>query len=441
MVTELTMPHMGFDMKEGTIVRWLVSEGSTVETGDAIAEIETDKAVVEFESYAKGILHVIVQPEGSTVPVGTVIGIIGDAKEADAAMIYRSEMTILKDKQDSDIHSADDTTPNFLETNTPIKEQDAIADQSLEIRASPVAKRFALEHNLDLSLISGSGPGGRITKSDVESAINQLKDEDLSGVYTATDQIEPKPEYSVTPETEVQSVVVTNNKSESPRVPLSKMRQQIARVTYKSKREKPHFYLSSEIDMTEAMLLRSQINDSMKSEGIHVSVNDLIIKACTEALILHPKFNAYFHEDGFQENLTVNIGIAIATDETLDVPAIMNCEGKSLRQISIASKDLVQRAGAGTLSANEYSGGTFAISNLGMYDISSFLAIIQPPQTAVLAVGAVTQKPIVKENELAIAQMMTATLSADHRIVDGAEGAAFISVIRNLLQNPLQLVV
>lgn len=440
MVTELTMPHMGFDMKEGTIVRWLVSEGSTVATGDAIAEIETDKAVVEFESYAEGILHVIVQPEGSTVPVGTVIGIIGDAKESDAAMNYRSEMAILQDRQDSDINSTD-TIPDFLETNPPVKEQSTIPDQSLEIRASPVAKRYALEHNLDLSLISGSGPGGRITRSDVESAVNQRKNEDSPELSTVIDQIETTPEHFPTSETEVQSVVATNHKPDSPRVPLSKMRQQIARVTYKSKREKPHFYLSSEIDMTQAMLLRSQINDSMKSEGIHVSVNDIIIKACAEALILHPKFNAYFHEDGLQENPSVNIGIAIATNETLDVPAIMNCEVKSLREISIASKDLVQRASAGTLNANEYAGGTFAISNLGMYDITSFLAIIQPPQTAVLAVGSVTQKPIVKENELAIAQMMTATLSADHRIVDGAEGAAFITVIRDLLQNPLQLVV
>ncbi|MCH8207087.1 MAG: 2-oxo acid dehydrogenase subunit E2, partial [Chloroflexi bacterium] len=221
------------------------------------------------------------------------------------------------------------------------------------------------------------------------------------------------------------------------RVPLSRMRQQIARVTVKSKQEKPHFYVSSEIDMTRAMELRVQINEALETQGIRVSVNDLIIKACVEALKAYPKFNAFFDEDGMQMNDGIHIGIAIAQEEGLIVPAIMDCEDKSLAEIAVASKDLVERSNSGTLHPREYTGGTFAISNLGMFEVTSFLAIIQPPQTAVLAVGTVAKRPVVRNDQVVVAQTMMATLSADHRIVDGAEGAQFLVEVKRLLENPV----
>ena len=219
------------------------------------------------------------------------------------------------------------------------------------------------------------------------------------------------------------------------------MRQQIARVTVKSKTEKPHFYVSAEIDMTSAMQLRSQINAKLSNEGIKVSVNDLIVKACIEALKKYPKFNAYFSDSGISFNNTINIAIAIAGEEGLIVPAILDCGDKSLKEVSQLVKDLASRSDSGTLSTEEYTGGTFAISNLGMFDVTSFVAIIHPPQSAVLAVGTVQSKPAVVDGEIVIRDMMTATLSADHRIVDGSEGAQFIIEVKRLLETPVELVI
>ena len=219
------------------------------------------------------------------------------------------------------------------------------------------------------------------------------------------------------------------------------MRQQIARVTVKSKTEKPHFYVSAEVDMTKAMVLRRQVNDQLSDEGVRITVNDLIVKACIESLKKYPKFNAYYQDDGIQYNSTINIAVAIAEEEGLIVPAILDCGDKSLRDLSQMVKDLAQRSASGTLNNQEYTGGTFAISNLGMFDVTSFLAIIHPPQSAVLAVGTVADKPVARDGELAIAKIMNATISADHRIVDGVEGAEFLVEVKRLLENPMGLVV
>ena len=223
--------------------------------------------------------------------------------------------------------------------------------------------------------------------------------------------------------------------------PLTRMRRQIARVTVRSKQETPHYYVSAEIDMTEAMSLRKQINASLEAEGVRVTVNDLVIKACATALGLHPKFNASYSDEGIRMNDNIDIGIAIAQEAGLIVPAVMDCGGKGLREVSAASKDVISRANGGTLSAEEYTGGTFSISNMGMFDITSFVAIILPPQSAMLAVGSVTERAVVCDGEVTVASMMNATLSADHRVSDGAEGARFILEIKRLLENPLSLVV
>jgi pyruvate dehydrogenase E2 component (dihydrolipoamide acetyltransferase) len=434
--TELTMPQMGYDMQEGTIVRWLKPEGAEVYMGEPIAEIETDKAVVEFESYAEGLLQKILVAEGSTVPVGQAIAIIGTAGESIAEPTVMSE-TVPLASSPPPVVAAPSMNAAAPATESPLPEE------AFGVRASPVARRLADERGLDLSQLQGTGPGGRITKDDVlgfeaEPAVTapapiEAPAPPVIEPVAPPVQAPPTPTRAVMPSTEAATT--------AEKIPLSRMRQQIARVTVRSKQEKPHFYVASDIDMTQAMQLRQQINQAMEGEGVRVTVNDLIVKACVDALKVYPKFNAFFDEDGIQLNDKINIGIAMAQEEGLLVPAIMDCGHKSLRELAAASKDLADRAQTGALHSQEYTGGTFAISNLGMFDVSSFVAIIHPPQTAVLAIGTVAKKPVVRDDQIVIAQIMTATISADHRVVDGAEGARFIVEVKRLLENPLSLFV
>ena len=431
MATELKMPQMGYDMEEGTVVRWLKEEGSTVTRNEAVAEIETDKAVVEFESDSEGVLLKIVAPEGTTVPVGQTIAVVGNAgEEVDGVsdtLIEQTTATKDSEAEDSDPANADEPKA-FHETA-----EVTSGPPRGRILATPIARRIAEERGISLANVSGSGPGGRITKKDLEEY-----EPDLSSQSTIPVSLETTiPKETVTTNVEPEPAPSMPGKKQ----PISRMRQQIARVTVKSKTEKPHFYVSAEINMTTAMSLRKQINDQLKDDGVRLTVNDLIVKACIQALQKYPKFNAYYQDDGIQYNDKINIAVAIADDEGLIVPAIIDCGEKSLRQVSQMIKNLAERSSNGSLSSQEYTGGTFAISNLGMFDVSSFVAIIHPPQSAVLAVGTVSEKPIVVDGEITVGQVMTATISADHRIVDGAEGAQFLIEVKRLLQSPTSLMV
>ena len=466
------MPQMGYDMHEGTVVRWLKAEGDEVQVGEPIAEIETDKAVVEFESTAAGVLSKVLVQEGTSVPVGDPIGIVGAAGEEVAA------------EDDADEPAAEAESVPVAETAPPPAEpiEPAPAPEppqakaqvldAGEFRASPVARRIAQERGIDLSQVPGTGPGGRITREDVlsfeppaaseeapaaevpeEGPVAEVPEETLTAEVAeeepTAEVTEEEPAAEVMEELPVAEVTEEAPAAEAPEAPadeaetivLTRMRQQIARVTVKSKTEIPHFYVSADIDMTEAMSLRSQINERMQSEGIRISVNDLVIMASASALQKHPKFNSYFLDDAIQIQRRINIGIAIAEEEGLIIPAVMDCAGKSLGEIARASKDLIGRAKTGTLSPEEYTGGTFTVSNMGMYDVSSFAAIIHPPQAAVLAVGTVAKRPVVRGDEIAIAQVMTATLSADHRVADGAEGAELLMEIKKALENPFSFLV
>ena len=431
MATELAMPQMGYDMSEGTVVRWLKSEGAKVELGEAIAEIETDKAVVEFESYAAGVLHHILVTEGTTVPVGQVIAVVGDEDEApvrppapepapgaEAEPVAASTAIPLAAQ-------ADPTPADIIDAP-----QTAEADRMF---ATPAARKIAQEQGIELAEVPGTGPGGRIVKQDVL----EHWERGTGTPAVAAAQVAPPPEAGGTaaaPPAAVPPGFATNELE-----PHSRMRQQIARVTVRSKSEKPHYYVATDIDMTRAMAFRRDINEALAEDGARVTVNDLIIRACIAALKKYPKFNAYYQDDGIQMNDAINVGLAVATEEGLIVPAILDCGDKSLTALAAASKDLADRASQGTLSSQEYSGGTFAISNLGMFGVDSFVAIIQPPQTAVLAAGTVRQQPVVRDDQVVIAEVMTATLSADHRIVDGAEGAQFINEVKRLLESPLAM--
>ena len=442
MATELKMPQMGYDMEEGTVVRWLKEEGSTVGRNEPVAEIETDKAVVEFESEAEGVLLRIVASEGSIVPVGETIALVGlEGEEADNVPSAGST-----ESTDSDTAIREELTSESErhEVQEPIRnttQESSESTPTTRILATPVARRIADELGIDLKQVAGSGPGGRITKKDVETfdPASSTSTKETNFEMSSSETPEQSPEEI--PETVSETTDPSVNSMPGEKEPLSRMRQQIARVTVKSKTEKPHFYVSAEIDMTKAMVLRKEVNDQLSDDGVRITVNDLIVKACIESLKKYPKFNAYFQDDGIQFNNTINIAVAIAGEEGLIVPAILDCGSKTLRELSQMVKDLANRSASGTLNNQEYTGGTFAISNLGMFDVTGFLAIIHPPQSAVLAVGTVAEKPVVRDGELAVANIMNATISADHRIVDGVEGAEFIVEVKRLLENPMGLIV
>ena len=477
MATELTMPQMGYDMQEGTVLRWLKGEGDEVANGEPIAEIETDKAVVEFESYADGVLHRIIVPAGTTVPVGEPIAVVGaqgeyvvtaddpqdDAAEPEAEFESASADAEAEAAESAAIPMPPASAEALVEETTPEPMAEAPAPPSVPLRASPIARRIADERGIDISKVQGTGPGGRIVKDDVlsyeepepepepeepeiveEPAAEEIEEAVAEAVAEAppaeevpAEEAAPEVEEVVEPEPEP---VVAEAQPVGEGMPLSRMRQQIARVTVRSKQEKPHFYVTSEVDMTAAMSLRRQINSALESEGVRVTVNDLIIKACADALKKYPKFNAFLDGDVILPNDGINIGIAMAVEEGLLMPAIMGCEQMSLKTLALASKDLADRAQNGTLRPDEYTGGTFGISNLGMFDVSTFVAIIQPPQTAILAVGTVAKRPVVRDDEIVIRQTMNATISADHRVVDGAEGAQFLIEVKQALENPLSLI-
>ena len=447
MATELTMPQMGYDMQEGTVVRWLKAEGSNVELGEPVAEIETDKAVVEFESYASGVLQKILVSEGSTVPVGEAIAVVG---EMDAVLEEEPEPEVpepaareveveVETIEAIPLGAASVPLTDGVVTPQPEETPAEEPSQAARVFATPVARQLAYDSGIDLAAVDGTGPGGRIVKEDVLRVIEA----DTETTPEPEPTPEPVAEVEVQPEAEpeVEPVVEVEAEPEPELVPLSRMRQQIARVTIRSKSEKPHFYVNTDVDMTEAMLLRAQINQVMAADGVRATVNDLIIASSVIALKRFPKFNAYYEEGGLRMNDEVNVGIAMAVEEGLIMPAIVGAGDMSLREIAQASKEVAERAQQGTLSPQEYAGGTFAISNMGMMGVTSFVAIIQPPQSAVLAVGAVQKRPVVTDDDqIIVRQMMTATLSADHRIVDGAEGAMFINEVKSLLENPLSII-
>ena len=399
----INMPQMGYDMTEGTVVRWLKSEGESISIGEIIAEIETDKAIVEFEAPATGTLLKITAKEGSTVPVGNPIGLIGDPSE----QIPSDTTDENNENNTSNIPSK--PSPVTVIEHPPLPPKSA--SKKLPIKISPIARQIAEENALDITQLTGTGPGNRITKKDVLEAINNTSNITIN-----------KPKEIITPP--------------EPQ-PLDKMRKQIARVTTKSKQEIPHFYVSTEINMSNALELRKQLNDVVTSQNGRVSINDMLIKSCVMALKTFPKLNAAFINEAVQQHSQINIGIAIGDTNGLMMPAILDCQNKSLEEIATLTKDLISRSKNGSLLNEEYSGGTFSISNLGTFDVNNFIAIIQPPQSAMIAVGKIIKKPIVKNDKIQIADILTATLSADHRIADGVDGAQLLTEIKRLLESPV----
>jgi pyruvate dehydrogenase E2 component (dihydrolipoamide acetyltransferase) len=418
---EVVMPQMGADMKEGTLIRWLKNEGDEVTRGEAIAEIETDKANIEIEAFESGVFRKTLAQPGDVVAVGQTIAIIAAGDEDISKWEGKEEPEpVMAAARPAGAGAA---MPS-AETLPPPSEAPPGGDG--HVRASPLARKIAEERGVDLSKVTGTGPEGRITREDVESfAAEQAAPEAPRPAPPPPAPAAPAPERPPVP-------------TAGTPVTMSRMRQAIGRRMAESKREAPHYYVTLRVDMTEAQRLRAQLNETLGEEA-HVSVNDLLVKASAKALQTHPVFNTWFVDGEIRQQAAQNICIAIALDEGLIAPAILDCGHKSVVEIAQASRSLAERSRSGSLKPEEYSGGTFTVSNLGMYGIEELIAIIQPPQTAILGVGRIRQEPVVRDGVIEVAEVMTLALSGDHRVTDGALGAQFLGEIKRLLETPVSL--
>ena len=420
----ITMPKLGFDMAEGKLGEWVKQTGAVVTQGETIVLVETDKATVEVPAFRSGVLHTILVPAGESVPIGTPIGVIaepGEAVDLAALGLAPAAPAAPAPKPAAAAVSAA-TGPVVLPSQTPAPE---LAEGG-RLAASPVAARMAAELGIDLRRVRGSGPGGRIIKRDIETYVQEPAAAPEKSAAAALPIATP----SYIPPAEGYTVE-----------PLTGMRQTIAKRMVESKTQAPHFYVTMDIDMGPAMALRSQIN-ALLPEGEKLSVNDLIVKAAAIALRQFPGINASFAADGIHIHEQVNVGLAVARDNGLVTAVLRDGDKKSLTQIAAEARDLVARAREGRMKPDDMVGATFTISNLGMFDVDAFSAIITLPQAAALAVGAVKRAPVVNaEGQLAVGTRMKATLSADHRVTDGAEVAKFLQTLKAALEQPLRLVV
>jgi pyruvate dehydrogenase E2 component (dihydrolipoamide acetyltransferase) len=416
----ITMPKLGFDMAEGTLVEWSKSVGDSVAEGDVIALIETDKANVEVTSFKSGVLRALLVEAGAAVPVGQPIAVIGSADEAiDLAALGAEGAAPQKGAEKPVEKPAGVPAP----TPAPAPAEEAPAEVvEGRLPASPVARRMADELGIELGQVRGSGPGGRITKQDIETYLKERE----RVVEKAPPPPIPTPSYAPTMEPYHAE-------------PLSPIRRTTGRRMVESKQQAPHFYITVEVDMAAAMGLREQLN-MLLPEDERLSVNDLIVKAAAIALQKFPRINASFAGEEIRVHDQINIGIAVARDVGLLTTVIKDCDKKSLGQIARDARELVGRAREGRMRAEDMVGATFTISNLGMFDVESFIAIINPPQAAILAVGTVKRVPVVDAGgQLAAGTRMKATISADHRVTDGAEAARFMQAFKAVLEQPMQL--
>ncbi len=405
MAITVLMPRMGYDMQEARIVQWLKAEGDTISLGDEIAEIETDKAIIPMPSVGSGTLLKIVAPEGETVPVGQIIAVIGKPGEDISASLAKAIPTPTPAPQAA--APAPSVNPAQAMMSAPV------SAPSTEVRASPLAKKLAAQKGVDLSMVTGSGPGGRITEGDVTA----YADSGAAGTETGS---------VLAPGTE--------------RVPLSKMRQAIARLTAHAKQEIPHYYMSVDVAMDAAADLRSTVNPKLQPQGVRLSIHDMIVRACTLGLGKYPTLNASFTGDALEYHSFINIGVVIDMEgQGIIVPAIMDCQDKTVLELSPAGRDLVARAKENNLKAEELTGSTFSISNLGSLGIDSFAAVIHPPNAAVLAVGTIRQEPVVRDGAIVVGRVMNITLSGDHRVEDGVIAAKFLAELKRLLEHPAEL--
>lgn len=409
MAEVIRMPKMSDTMTEGVIVSWLKQVGDDIKPGDILAEVETDKATMELENYVKGTLLHIGIPAGGSVPVDALIAIVGQKGDDITALLSGASAPTAPAAKAEEVKTETVSTPVL---------QAPAANSSTDsrVKASPLAKKIADEKGIDINSISGSGDGGRIVKRDVETFTPASKGASKSTVVLPT-------------------VVGQESFDE---VPVSQMRKVIARRLSESKHTAPHFYLTMSINMDKVIEARKAM---LEYSPVKISVNDIIIKAVAAALRKNPAANSSWLGDKIRYNHHINIGVAVAIEDGLIVPVVKFADSKSLSHISAEVKELADKAKNKKLQPNEFEGNTFTISNLGMFGIDEFTAIINPPDACILAVGAAKETVIVENGQMKIGQVMKVTLSCDHRVVDGAVGSAFLKTLKELLENPVKLLV
>jgi len=422
MATKVHMEALSPTMEEGRLVKWTKKEGDAVKSGETLAEVETDKAVMELVARADGQLLKVVVPEGTTVPVGNVVAWIGKAGEkVDGA--GSGSQTAGTGSQESGAGAAK-PAPAAAPARAPAPAAAAptpapVAAQAdpTRVKASPLARRIAKESGVDLKLVQGSGPGGRVVKRDVEGGAAQTR----VGSTPAPSSRLPTPGVPYED------------------VPLTQIRRTIAKRLAASLGPVPHFFLTTEIDMERAAEAREALNKQLGEEGGKISFNDIIIKAVALALVQHRACNAWFQDDHIRYWNEVHIGMAVAIDDGLITPVIRNADVKSLRQIGGEARELAGRARNRRLKPEEYTGSTFSISNLGMFDIEHFTAVINPPEAGIIAVGSITPQAVPDGDRIVSRRRMRVTMSCDHRVIDGATGAKFLQTLKQMLENPLAM--
>ncbi len=439
MATRIVMSKLSPTMEEGRVLQWLKQEGEPVESGEIVVEVETDKANMEVEAMGSGVLRKVLVAENETVPTGTVLGVIAGADEDISAILSESESataataaTAPAATRATEVEPGAAERPQAEAPAGPSAPRAAVAAEpgvpaplapapkkapeqdGRKIKASPLARRMAAERGIQLDAVRGSGPGGRIIKRDIEAA------EAAPAAAALAAAAGPEVPFA--------------------RVELSQIRKAIARNLVQSLGPVPHFYLTREIDMVRVLTLREEINESLAEAGTKIGVNEILIKTAAQALLAHPNVNVAFGGDHIRMFERVDIGVAVAVTDGLITPVLRNVAAKGLRQISEELRDLVARARERKLTPEEYQGATFTISNLGMYGIDEFTAVINPPAATILAVGATREKPVVVDEAIEIRARMRVTLSCDHRAVDGAMGAEFLATFADMLENPLRLV-
>ncbi|MCH6547125.1 MAG: 2-oxo acid dehydrogenase subunit E2 [Gemmatimonadetes bacterium] len=400
MATKVVMEALSPTMEEGQVTKWLKGEGDKVASGDTLAEVETDKAIMELVARGDGVLRKIVVPEGQTVDVGSLVAVIGAADEDIASLVAAT--TSPPDAAPSNSDTAADATASSSVAASPPSSGDGD-----HVKASPVAKRIASDRGIDLSSVRGSGPGGRVIKRDVEGA-------------TAAPVVAP----------------AASGGFED--VPLTQIRKTIARRLGESIGPVPHFFLTTEIDMERAAEARTDLN--ALDDGPRISYNDIVLKVVAAALTQHRACNAWWQDDHIRYFNEVHLSVAVAVKDGLITPIVRNAHLKTLRQIAAEVRDLAGRAREKRLRPEEYTGGTFTVSNLGMFDIDQFTGVINPPEAGLLAVGSMVEKPVAEDGQVVVRKRMRVTMSCDHRVIDGATGAAFLQTVRRMLENPLAIV-
>ena len=419
MAREVPMPRLSDTMEEGRVLQWYKQVGDSIKKGELLAEIETDKAVMDLESVEEGTLLQLLVAAGGSAALGAPIALVGDESEigkqvAVAAPTEPAAGDALESGVDLGSPRGAVSDANTGETDSaPQPAESAQTDaESGRVKASPLARRMAAEQGLDLTKIRGTGPGGRIVKDDVEKATRDAAVSDDPAAMPS--------------ETEVAS--------------LSRMQATIVRRMVESKTTVPHFYLTLEVDMSAAKAMRAEVNAAW-SEEERISYNDIIIRATALSLMRHPDANGYYRDGGFVYHQEANIGIAVAVPSGLLVPVLKNCDTKPLRQLAVEAKVLVERTREGKNRPGDLEGGTFTVSNLGMFGVRDFYAIINPPQSAIIAVGGIEPRPVVRDGEIVIRDIMFLSISADHRILYGAPAAEFLRDLKDLLENPYNLLI